>query len=132
MSQGGSWPEFTADTWAVVQSQVGGGNSSDKTQVPFGLLTMPQSSWSYNLHPNPNHEQHWLPRQSQGLWEGRAGAGFPNPSDPSVQSHCTTSHPPPPHNITPQCLIKLSSLYHINKRNPFMQSKETPYFRNTT
>lgn len=56
------------------RSQVRGSSSSDKTQVPFGGLMMPQSSWSYNLHPKSSPEQHWLPRQAQGLDAQTPGA----------------------------------------------------------
>lgn len=112
-----SWSFFPGGRWQLLRQDTGTiWVAHDATEL---LVLQPPS------RPKPRTA---LAAQAVTGTLKRQGRGWvPKPlSDPSVQSHCTTSHPPLPHNIAPQCLIKLSSLYHINQRNSFMWSKRTP------
>lgn len=81
----------------------------DATRAPFGRLTVP--------HPRPSLEQRCLMRWGHCDHVTATGTSATPLPTPCLQSCCNILPLPMVASLINLCLIKLSSLYQINKRN---------------
>lgn len=118
---GGSCPESTADTWAVVQVP---GRRWQLLRQDTGTIWGAHDATDLLLlkpHPKPSPEQHWLPRQAQGL-----GTQPQGPLSAVLMHHITSSPSPQHHSSVSDWTVSSASQ---EQRNLFVWSRKTPFSR---